>query len=201
MQVREFLKKNPVCPDLWESGWKKNRTHHLALFQMVCNKRILSCLKIWTGANQIFKSSFIWTILGWTGDSWVVQAPFYSFKTALPTYLALYMGYGNYQNFDCHLSRTYVHNIRLSFWCPEICRWFTQLNKKCELMFSNEGSRVNTSSDSHDNWQDADRDKNRGVLTFNTEEMRAMKMMIIEDVWCSLMMIIDNRWQMIDEIW
>ena len=69
-------------------------------------------------------------------------------------------------------------------------------------MVSNEGSRVNTSSDSDgdDNWQDADPDKNRGVLTFDTEEMRTMKMMIIEDMWWSLMMIIDNRWQMIDEI-
>lgn len=30
------------------------------------------------------------------------QAPFYSFKTALPTYLALYTSYGTHQNNDCH---------------------------------------------------------------------------------------------------
>eukprot|EP00435_Cladocopium_sp_Y103_P032168 s1212_g8.t1 len=38
-------------------------------------------------------------------------APFYSFKTALPTYLALYMGYGNYQNFDCHDMKTHLRNL------------------------------------------------------------------------------------------
>lgn len=38
-------------------------------------------------------------------------APFYSFKTALPTYLALYMGYGNYQNFDCRDMKTQLSRL------------------------------------------------------------------------------------------
>ena len=69
-----------IYPDLWESGWKKNRTHHLAIwlyFQMVCNNRILSCLKIRTGANQIsFRlddPGLNWRQLGGSGTVLLLQ--------------------------------------------------------------------------------------------------------------------------------
>ncbi|CAK9064670.1 unnamed protein product [Durusdinium trenchii] len=38
-------------------------------------------------------------------------APVYSFKTALPIYLALFLGYGNYQNLDCQDMKTHMQTL------------------------------------------------------------------------------------------